>query len=142
MQGQPATVLLVDDEEVVRLIATRVLRRAGFAVLTAGDGHSAIRECESHAGIIDLAILDCFLPASSGVMLVEALRKKHPRMRVLIMSGYPETVAKGAQPETVEANSMGFLQKPFTASKLMEAVRVELARPPLPYEDTTAQDGV
>jgi two-component system cell cycle sensor histidine kinase/response regulator CckA len=137
--GQSSTVLLVDDEEVVRIIAARALRREGFNVLTANDAQSAISVCESQPGVVNLALLDCLMPGTTGLELLQTLRQNHPDIKALMMSAYPEPVALKTMPAPPRPTLFGFLQKPFTSAKLVNAVRDQLTRP-FNAGSTTRQD--
>ena len=133
-KGEPAageapasglTVLLVDDEESVRAIVTKILTRHGHKVLEAEHGADALRISAGYAGKIDLLISDMYMPGLRGPEIVEKLRPSRPGIAVLYMSGYgDEDVARSG----VEPGSR-FLRKPFTVQELSEAVEKALANP-------------
>ena len=114
------TILLVEDEEEVRKIACISLQAQGYTVLAAGGGAEAIRLFESHPGEIDLLLSDVVMPEMSGRQLLDALRQRHPGLRVLFMSGYTDDAillhGVGGATDT-------FLQKPFTPLSLARKVR-------------------
>ncbi len=110
------TVLVVEDDDRVRLLATRVLRLAGYTVLEASDPQVAIASTHDAPGI-DLLLTDQVLPYMRGVELYERLRATRPRMKVLFMSGYREDLESPGVPPTA------FLGKPFTPELLTTAVR-------------------
>jgi PAS domain S-box-containing protein len=125
------TILLVEDDEDVREFVAFVLRRAGYEVLAAQDGTTALRAAGAHAGDIDVLLTDVIMPQTSGVELVAQLKPTRPHMKVLHMSGYPgENIARhGRIPE-----GAAFLQKPFSTEELVAAVQaliddVEVAQP-------------
>ena len=119
------TILLVDDEESVRAVVTKILTRHGHTVLEAEHGADALRMAAGHEGKIDLLISDMYMPGLRGPEIVEKLRPSRPGISVLFMSGYAdEDVARsGVAPGT------RFLKKPFTVEELSEAVRQALAEP-------------
>ncbi|HSE03370.1 MAG TPA: response regulator, partial [Methylomirabilota bacterium] len=90
-EGAPATVLVVEDEEEVRALARDVLEMNGYTVLEALDAADAGRLAETHPGPIHLLITDVVMPGVSGPELARRLRAHRPDLRVLCMSGYPES---------------------------------------------------
>ena len=86
------TVLVVDDEEIVRSTAAQIIQAAGFKVLTASDGAEALAEFDRTQGRIDLTILDLNMPGMSGESAFERIRKQWPEARVVISSGFMDEV--------------------------------------------------
>jgi CheY-like chemotaxis protein len=121
-------VLLVEDDEQVRKLATRTLRRFGYTVLEAANGQAALAKCEQVGTPIDLVITDVVMPVMSGKELVDRLGKIQPGARVLFMSGYtPDAIVHRG----VLARGTHMLQKPFTPQQLGQKVREALdAEPP------------
>ena len=116
----PATILVVEDEEDVRELARDVLEMNGYTVLEALDVADATRLARTHPGPIDLLVTDVVMPGVSGPELARRLRAHRPDLRVLCMSGYPESADR--RPEG-EAGWNAWLQKPFTPAGLMAKVR-------------------
>jgi two-component system, cell cycle sensor histidine kinase and response regulator CckA len=116
-------VLVVDDEELVRNMAVRVLRRLGFHVLSAGTAAEAIEVAAAHVGLIDIMLCDVAMPVRDGPSLAAELLQLRPELRVVLASGYSETVIPKGLPRTT------FLAKPYTheelAGKLEEARRLK-----------------
>lgn len=114
------TVLLAEDEEVVRKLACQVLRIYGYQVLEAADGKAALLICESHSAPIHLLITDVIMPGMSGRELANRLTELRPEMKVLYMSGYTDNaiVHKGVLDE-----GANFIQKPFSTDVLAIRVR-------------------
>ena len=116
----PATILIVEDEEDVRELTRDVLEMNGFTVLESLDAADAIRIAETHPGSIDLLITDVVMPQMSGPDLARRLREARPALRVLCMSGYPES----AEREVAGAAAWtAWLQKPFNPDGLIAKVR-------------------
>ena len=121
--GGSETILLVEDEVQVRQIAQRVLAKAGYRVLAAENGDQALKRVQDGAEDFDLLLSDLVMPGLGVRELVDALRERVPRMRVLLMSGYAEaTLAERGMSRGFE----GFLPKPFNAPQLLNAVRSAL----------------
>jgi len=114
------TVLLVEDEDMVRGLAKRVLELQGYTVLEAVDGGRACLECSRHEGTIHLLLTDVIMPAMNGRELYETLRGMKPELKVLFMSGYTENVI--AQHGVLDPGTP-FIQKPFTIESLACKVR-------------------
>jgi CheY-like chemotaxis protein len=119
------TVLLVEDEDVVRALSHHILTGCGYTVLEAMDGNRALRLAGEHSGPIDLLITDVVLPDLGGRALAERVRERYPALKVLFVSGYTEDaiVRHGVLSEQVE-----FLQKPFSPLALSARVREVLDR--------------
>jgi signal transduction histidine kinase/ligand-binding sensor domain-containing protein/ActR/RegA family two-component response regulator len=121
-----ATVLLVEDEDAVRRLASRVLERAGYVVLTAASADAAMEVASSFDGRIDLLLTDVVMPGRSGRELAEQLMPMHAGMRLLYASGYTEDaiIRHG-----VSSQQTAFLEKPFTPNALLRKVRQVLDAP-------------
>ncbi len=113
------TILLVDDEELVRETARLVLESVGYTVLVESNGNGALRICRSHPGQIHLLLSDVVMPGMSGRQLVEQLRGERNDIKILFMSGYTDDAILR---HGIEAG-VAFLQKPLTPSALCRRVR-------------------
>ena len=114
------TILLVEDEEIVRLPAGRFLANAGYLMLVAEDPEAAIGIAERHPDKIDLLLTDVVMPGMTGKEMASKLLVERPDMKVIYISGYSEDVIvhQGAvEPGVV------LVQKPFTAEALLSKVR-------------------
>jgi two-component system, cell cycle sensor histidine kinase and response regulator CckA len=114
------TILLVEDEELVRNLAREVLESYNYQVLEAAKGGTALLLCEHHEEPISLLLTDIVLPEMSGHLLAERLSQLRPEMKVLYMSGYTDNaiVHHGVLDE-----GTNFIQKPFTPTALVKKVR-------------------
>jgi two-component system, cell cycle sensor histidine kinase and response regulator CckA len=114
------TILLAEDEEIVRSLMRDVLKGYGYDVLEAANGSAALILCERHPGPIHLMITDVVMPEMSGRELTEHLAGTHPEMKVLFMSGYTDdTIVRHG----ILESDIAFLQKPFTPQALAHRVR-------------------
>jgi PAS domain S-box-containing protein len=120
------TVLIAEDEAPVRALAERLLRRQGYAVLSAKDGAEALRAAQRHPGPVHLLLSDVVMPGISGPELAERLSAQRPQTRVLYMSGYAEEAVLRRQ---VLDPGVAFLPKPFTRARLLRKVRETLDAP-------------
>jgi two-component system, cell cycle sensor histidine kinase and response regulator CckA len=120
------TVLLVEDDDQVRVVARGILRRNGYQVLEARNAGEALLHSEGHAGVIHLLLTDVVMPQMSGPELAKRLAIARPDMKVLCMSGYTDDsiVRHGI----LEAH-IAFLQKPITPETLTTKVRQVLESP-------------
>jgi nitrogen-specific signal transduction histidine kinase len=119
------TVLLVEDEEALRILARQVLKSHGYEVLEAIHGDEAMRVADAHSGPIHILVTDVVMPLIGGRQLAERLRSVRPQTKVLFMSGYTDDAI--VRHGILEAQAE-FLQKPFTPSALARKVREVLDR--------------
>jgi PAS domain S-box-containing protein len=114
------TILLAEDEPVVRDLAQQLLEQQGYRVLAASHGKEALRVAEAYEGDIDLVLTDIVMPGMNGREMVRHLLWTRPKIRILYMSGYADhTVLR----DEVDRAWTSFLQKPFTPDGLANAVR-------------------
>jgi signal transduction histidine kinase len=119
LDGGNETVLVVDDDAVVRQLIARLLGEVGYHVISAGSGPAALEVARAHPGPLHLAICDLLMPEMQGPEVWKHLRAQRPESRVLFISGYAN--------ETVEPPyNLGFLSKPFSQAELLSRVRTVL----------------
>jgi CheY-like chemotaxis protein len=120
VRGGRETLLLVEDEDPVRNLAARALRRLGYQVLEARDGSAALELCAAHATPVDLLVSDVVMPRMGGVELATRIRDRWPGVPVVFVSGYTEDALTRAAALGIDAD---YVQKPFRLAVLGEAVR-------------------
>jgi PAS domain S-box-containing protein len=115
------TLLLADDDRVLRTLGSAVLQRHGYKVLVAADGQEAVEIYEKEGPRIDLVILDLSMPRLSGRDAHRRLRQLNPQVRVLLCSGHPAEAAEAAR-----EGALGYVSKPYRGQDLAAAVRKAL----------------
>ncbi|ATC63507.1 response regulator [Nibricoccus aquaticus] len=124
---QVPRILLVDDDEVLRMVQAHFLRRFGYHVDAASDGMGAIKHLNAQPA--DLVITDMVMPGTDGVQLIQHLRKHHPAVKIVAISGggpmAPDLMTDIARALGADAT----LMKPFTLIALLKAVRALMAPP-------------
>ena len=120
------TILLVEDNEADRELATRTLNREGYRVLEARDGEEALKLYEVHGPGVDLVLTDIIMPRMDGVELVERIREMVPKVKVLFTSGY----ARNPRIEQkIAGHKVNFIEKSYDLSALLKKVREILDEP-------------
>ena len=120
------TVLVVEDDELVRGITVRALRALGYRILLAEDGEDALRVVEKYDGTIDIAVTDVAMPRMGGAELADRLSVRNPNLKILFVSGYSEG---DLSEDIVLAKNRAFMDKPFTATMLARRLREMLDQP-------------
>jgi PAS domain S-box-containing protein len=121
------TILVVEDEEFVRDLTTRILVQQGYTVLTASHPDEALRHSAQHEGPIHLLVTDVVMPGMGGRELSTRLTASRPEMQVLYVSGYTDDAIMY---HGILDEGLAFLQKPFTLATLSSKVREVLDTPP------------
>ena len=114
------TIALVEDEEQLRVLLRRILKRAGYDVIDAANGIEGLRLFKDHPGPIDLLLTDVMMPRMTGPQMVAELRPLRPGLRVLYMSGYTDGAIT---PQGELQANVKFLQKPVIPDTLLQKVR-------------------
>ncbi len=114
------TILVVDDEPLLRRVAAKLLQKLGYQVLEAADGETAISMFQQNKARIDLVILDLIMPGLDGYQTLERLRALNPQVPVLLCSGYGEEREEGLP------SGVGFLPKPYPLETLSQQVSAAL----------------
>lgn len=117
------TILLVEDEPLVRDLAKRVLTRLGYTVLSCADANDALRVSEHHTGIIHLLMTDVVMPGINGSELAGILSKQRPDMKILFSSGYTDDVILR---HGIIERDIQFIEKPYTPQNLAVKIRTML----------------
>ncbi|MCA1909577.1 MAG: PAS domain-containing protein, partial [Magnetospirillum sp.] len=120
------TILLVEDEDAVRMFGSRALKNKGYKVIEARSGEQALDVLRSEDGI-DVLISDVVMPGMDGVTLAKLVRMERPGIKLILISGYSEDVARnGIDPDA----GIHFLPKPFSLKQLAEAVKLVMEEQP------------
>ncbi|MFX0062571.1 MAG: PAS domain S-box protein [Candidatus Hermodarchaeota archaeon] len=117
--GHGESVLIVDDEDFVRVLLERLVKRFGYNAMTARDGQEALDIYQAHKDTIDVIILDLIMPKLSGKMLMEKLIEINPEVRVIISSGYSDEKPL----DGILANAKAYLTKPYTAEEVVKLIK-------------------
>src|SRR5262249_51810693 len=121
VEGGSETILVVEDEPVLRDMAHLILQDCGYSVLDAGTGAEALQVWDDHPGKIDLVVTDMVMPGGmSGRELAGRLLAKHPRTRIIFTSGYN---MEETNTDFFRRGGAVFLQKPYTRNSLTKLVR-------------------
>ena len=120
LDGRGETILMVDDEELVRDLGVRTLKRAGYKVITAANGKEALELYGKKQGKIELVILDLLMPEMGGKQCLSELLGMQPKPKVLVASGYSDDVSIE---ESLRLGAKGFVSKPFRLMELLQQVR-------------------
>lgn len=118
------TVLIADDEEPVRRVASRLLARNGYEIREAANGAEALRMLSEANGEIDLLVTDIIMPEMGGLELARRVSSEFPSLPILLISGYSDSEELG---QSIPAE-LDLLQKPFSGTELTAAVAHCLAR--------------
>jgi two-component system cell cycle sensor histidine kinase/response regulator CckA len=111
------TILLVEDEDTVRVVAERALTRQGYEVTTARDGEEGL-ELVKEGGMFDLVVSDVVMPSMDGPAMAREIRKLAPRLPVLFMSGYAEEQLR----RQIDIENVYFIPKPFSVQQISDKV--------------------
>jgi PAS domain S-box-containing protein len=125
------TILLVEDESVVRRLVAEILETSGYTVMQAGDGPSALELLRRHSGKLDLLVTDVVMPGMSGPEVAQAVTSMRPGTQVLYTSGYTDSAIGH---HGVLEPGIAFLQKPFSADDLTRKVRTLLDEASIPVD--------
>lgn len=119
--GGSETVLIVEDEEMLRELAREILKDSGYQILEATSGREALDVWHRYSGKIDLLLTDMVMPEGvSGVELAERLVKEMPQLKVIFMSGY---TSDDVSAEMLQRTNASFIQKPYGHAELTKVVR-------------------
>jgi two-component system cell cycle sensor histidine kinase/response regulator CckA len=119
LTGQ-GTILLVEDEDVLRTFNARGLRSRGYTVVEAGNGVEALEELAKQGGKVDLVVSDVVMPEMDGPTLMKELKQRDPDIKIIFVSGYAEDAFERSLPE---GTHFEFLPKPFTLKQLVSKVK-------------------
>jgi PAS domain S-box-containing protein len=113
------TILVVDDEPLLRTLAEVILKKSGYSVLAAKNGREAVEIFRRNAPQIAAVLLDMTMPVMGGREALRLIREIQPGMPIIVSSGYSEVLAR----EEFAGETAGFIQKPYSADKLVESIQ-------------------
>jgi two-component system cell cycle sensor histidine kinase/response regulator CckA len=116
------TILIVEDEDTVRMVAERALARQGYTIVTARDGEEGLEAVEAGAHQFDLVLSDVVMPSMDGPAMAREIRKIAPDLPVLFMSGYAEEQLR----RQIDIENVHFLPKPFSVQQVSDKVAAVL----------------
>jgi len=116
------TILVVDDEPVLRQVASRLLEKLGYRVIQAADGKKAVQIFQEQSPQIDLVLMDMIMPGMNGYQTVEHLRALNPQVPIMLCSGYGDGKGKSLPAD------VGYISKPYTLETLSQKVAAVLHR--------------
>jgi CheY-like chemotaxis protein len=120
VNGGGATVLLVEDEDALREVTARILRRSGYRVITATDGNDALATAQAYDGHIEILLTDVIMPGMLGKDLADTIVTTRPDIAVVFMSGYAQPVLTS---HGTLAPGVHLIEKPFTRETLLAAIQ-------------------
>jgi two-component system cell cycle sensor histidine kinase/response regulator CckA len=126
LDGGTETVLVVEDEEVVKQLLQKTLERAGYRVITAGDGQDAVEKFKEQRDGISLVLSDVIMPKKNGKEILEEIRTLNPGMKFVFISGYTADIIHG---KGILEKDVDFITKPFLKADLLRKLREVLDRP-------------
>ncbi len=118
--GGSETILLAEDDGSVREFVKRVLERAGYQVILAGDGDEALRQFQEHESEIDVLFLDTIMPKKNGKEVYEAVLQRHPDVKALFTSGYSEDII---HTNGILQKDLSFVPKPASPQEILKKLR-------------------
>jgi DNA-binding response OmpR family regulator len=126
LRGGTEAILLLEDEDRLRNVAERLLKKVGYRVLAAPDGAQGLALYRAHRAELDLVVTDLMMPRLGGMQLYEMLRLEGETVKVLFMSGYPEQLLRERASRDA---AVAFVTKPWTVNELLKEIRALLDRP-------------
>jgi PAS domain S-box-containing protein len=127
IRGGNETILLVDDEDLIRELAKEFLTEMGYTVLTADDGKRALEVYQQNAARVDLVILDLVMPHMGGRPCLDKLLRMNPGLKILISSG---SAISGKGKELIDAGAIGVVKKPYSLTEMLTGIRIALDAKP------------
>jgi PAS domain S-box-containing protein len=112
-------VLVVDDEDAVRTVASRLLERSGYRVWQASSADDALHLLDAHADEVGVVLSDHAMPGGTGRNLLMTIAARYPAIRTVLMSGFP---GDGDLRDAIEGREIAFIQKPFTVDELLQVI--------------------
>jgi CheY-like chemotaxis protein len=128
LRGGSETILLVDDEEMIRDLGARILTNAGYSVITASNGKEALKVYRERYDEISLVVLDLIMQKMGGMQCLEGLLRFNKAVKIVIASGYS---GNDTTRDALAAGAKGFVNKPYDIRQVLEVVRTVLDEKPM-----------
>jgi PAS domain S-box-containing protein len=125
VQRETGTILIVEDDKALREMAQRILENAGYTVLCAGNGLEGVETFREHGSIITAVLLDMTMPVMDGKEAFGKIREIRSDAAIIVSTGYSESTTQELFGNSV---NVGFVQKPYTAARLLEQIRTIASR--------------
>ena len=129
------TILIIEDEEALRVSVARTLKKRGLAILTADNGASGVSKFRSHASTIDVVLLDMTLPQLSGRHVLEEIRRLKPQANIILTSAYGWDYLRTIEGESPLLPQERFIRKPYQTRDLIQVLQ-ECIAPSAPHHNT------
>ncbi|MGD9914664.1 MAG: response regulator [Rhizobiaceae bacterium] len=121
-----AKILIVEDDESVRVLSARALERAGHQVEISCDGAAGLTRIEAAAGAYDLVVSDIRMPEMDGIEMAQEAARRFPGLKIVLMTGYADQRERA---ESLDGIILDVIQKPFTLAEIRSRVERALASP-------------
>ena len=119
------TILVVEDEEIVRTLVCRMLERAGYKVISAEDGADAVEKFVDNRETVSLVLSDVVMPKKTGREIYEEIKELKPDVRIIFISGYTADIIHN---KGIQETDIDFVTKPFSKNALLRKIREVLDR--------------
>jgi DNA-binding response OmpR family regulator len=120
------TILLVDDENLLLETGEELLSLAGYRILTASSGETALAVLQKEGDGIDMVVMDVMMPGMGGIKCLQEILKIYPAMKVIMASGFMEEEKKKAM---IDGGAAAFVSKPYTIDEIIDKIRAIFHRP-------------
>ncbi|MBK9949665.1 MAG: response regulator [Nitrospira sp.] len=125
MNEKPSTVLIVEDDPSLRDSLRRTLRKKGYTIIEAEEGGQGLKLLKAHA--VDVVLIDIFMPGKEGIETIQQIRRSHPQVKIIAMSGGGERMYIDVLRVAKSCGCHLTLDKPFSEETLINAIQAQLA---------------
>ena len=125
LNGKPTTVLIIEDDPSLRDSLRRTLRKKGYTILQAAEGGEGMMLLGTH--VIDVVLIDIFMPGKEGIETIQAIRRTHPHVKIIAMSGGGERMYIDVLRVAKASGCHQTLDKPFSEETLINTIQAQVA---------------